>query len=190
MIALPFAAATEAPAWLEVSAWSVPALAGLVLFARGRRHERSTWAVVGAACLVIAADKGLDLQIRVYRAGQAIVGWLDPATRLRGRNLPWRLALLGGLFAAGTVALVLLLRGDRRIGAAKKLSLAGLLGVMAYLGLRLLPGGHRVFAPPIGWGVEAALWLAVVGGLILGAAGGQAGVSRPGADGPRASSPR
>ena len=111
-------------------------------------------------------DKAFDLQIRVYHLGQNWVSALGPALTHDGGRPFLRLALLVALLLVGCGALYWLVQADRAIDGAKRLSLLGLVLVMAYLGARLAPGLRDVLTPAAGGVVEMACWLLVVAGAI------------------------
>jgi hypothetical protein len=111
-------------------------------------------------------DKAFGLQNRVYHLGQDWVRALAPALTRHGGRPFLRLALLVALFLVGCGALYWLVRADRSIDGPKRLSLLGLVLVMAYLGARLAPGLQDVLTPAPGRVVEIACWLLVVAGAI------------------------
>jgi hypothetical protein len=150
----------------EIVLWAVPAVLAGRASLRSPRGERTVWWTVALACAVIVVDKAFDLQIRVYHLGQDWVRALCPAVTYGGGRPFLRLALLSALFLVGCGALYWLVRGDRSIDGAKRLSLLGLVLVMAYLGARLAPGLRDVLMPAAGRVVEIACWLLVVAGAI------------------------
>ena len=150
----------------EIVLWAVPALLAGRAGLRSTRGERTVWSTVALACAVIVTDKAFDLQIRVYHLGQDWVRALGPALTHGGGRPFLRLVLLGALFLVGCGALYWLVRADRSIDRAKRLSLLGLVLVMAHLGARLAPGLRDVLTPAAGRVVEMACWLLVVAGAI------------------------
>ena len=150
----------------EIVLWAVPAVLAGRAGLRSPRGERTVWWTVALACAVIVMDKAFDLQIRVYHLGQDWVRALGPALTHDGGRPFLRLALLGALFLVGCGALYWLVRADRSIDGAKRLSLLGLVLVMAYLGARLAPGLRDVLTPAAGRVVEIACWVLVVAGAI------------------------
>lgn len=155
-------------ALVEAACWALPALAASAVFLRSPRGGRASWAVVAGACAAIVADKLVDLQIRLYRLGKELVAGADPELRLRGEHLWLRLLLLGGLFVAGAFALRFGARLDRRPGRGKRVALAGLVLVLAFLGARLVPALKPHFAPPRDVVLEGLTWLVVVAGVLVG----------------------
>lgn len=168
---------------LELLLWTVPALAAGARFARGRRGVRGAWLVVAAACAAIVADKAFDVQTVAHRVGQDLVLAIDPEHRMRGPHAWMRQLLLGGLFVLGVALLWLLARSDRALRGGKVVSLLGLVLVMGYLGLRMLPPVRERISEPLAWAIEGACWLLVVvglavGGPTVGGAGSRAGGAR------------
>ena len=106
------------------------------------------------ACLVIVLDKAVDLQLIAMTVGKSLVHSIDPEMTHKGTRQSGRAALLGTLFVGGCIGLWMLVRSDRHLDRAKVLSLAGLVGVMAYLGARLVPAVSRA----LGGEGNGALW--------------------------------
>jgi hypothetical protein len=154
--------------WGEVVLWAVPGLGACARFATGTRGRRAAWVVVAGACLVIMADKGLDMQTVLYHRGQEWVQRLDPELRLRGPHAWMRWALLGALVTGGTLGLVLLVRRDQALAGGKLLALAGLVAVMGYLGARLVPGLRHHLDGAVGLSIEFACWLIIAVGIVRG----------------------
>lgn len=138
------------------------------LFHRGRPGARAAWALVAAACALIAVDKAVDFQTHLHALGQQLVARIDPGTSMRGEHVWMRLVLLGGLVLGGCAVLVAWLRFDSERRRAKQISLAGLALILAYLGARLVPSLKEPLAPPRGWVVEGLAWALVVGGELAG----------------------
>jgi len=150
----------------EIVLWAAPAVLAGRAGLRSPRGERTVWWTVALACAVIVMDKAFDLQIRVYHLGQDWVRALGPALTNDGGRPFLRLALLVALFLVGCGALYWLVRADRSIDRAKRLSLLGLVLVMAHLGARLAPGLRDVLTPVASPVVEIACWLLVAAGTI------------------------
>ena len=151
---------------LEIAAWSLPALLAGLLFVRSAKGARATWLVVALMTTAFALDKAVDLHAVLRSAGQSVVMWLDPETRFRGKNVIFRILLLGGIFSVGVACLWCFLRADR-LTASKLTSVLGLVIVMAYLGLRLVPGvGQTLEATGAGWAIELGAWALVVVGEV------------------------
>ncbi|MCP3915675.1 MAG: hypothetical protein GY711_08980 [bacterium] len=149
---------------LEIAAWALPAVLGALLFARSQEGARATWLVVALMTAAFALDKAVDLHSVLRSAGQAVVMWIDPETRFRGKNAIFRVLLLGGIFSGGVLALWCFLRADR-LTASKLTSVVGLVVVMAYLGLRLMPRASQTLeSTGAGWAIEAGAWALVVAG--------------------------
>ena len=153
----------------EVLLWGLPGLAALTLGLRHPVDRRAAWLVAALACAVIALDKGVDLVTPVTNLGRDWVAELSAELRSGGSNQLGRAALLAVLFLGGCLALYLLTRLDRAIDGPKRLTLIGLVGVMGYMGGRLLPVLRESFGNPVvTWGVELTCWAAVVGGELWG----------------------
>jgi hypothetical protein len=171
---------TNSTYWYEIIVWSIPALLGLWLCLRGRRKERAGWLLVGLSTAGFALDKGVDLHAVLHGLGQTLVHRLDPETHFRDENLILRGFLLGSIFLVGMAGGAWLLRRDQEHTPGKLIALSGVVLVMAYLGLRLMPGVgdylERTFA---GWLVEATAWTLVIGGELAGLRATR-GVSRQG----------
>ena len=149
-----------------IAAWAVPAVLALRAGLRSPRGARTVWWIVAAACTIITTDKAFDLQIHAHQLGQALVKAIAPGLTHDGGR-PWaRVALLGALFLIGCGALYGLVRSDRSIDGSKRLSLLGLVLVMAYLGARLVPRLRDWWTPALGMVVEGTCWLLVVAGPI------------------------
>lgn len=153
--------------WVELLPWLVAAVAGSWLAFRSPPGGRAGWFLVAAICLVIVADKAVDVLQPVTQLGRQLVAMLDPETRLRGPRVLLRVALLGGLFLAGCLGFLLVLRRDQDLHKAKLLAIAGLVAVMGYLGARLLPAVAQSLTPWMEWTVQGGCWLCVIGGELL-----------------------
>ena len=160
---------SEAPGLvvLEVLIWGVPLVLAIRLLRALPRDHRRTWLVVAAACAVIVLDKLVDLQMVAVTVGRGLVHRFAPELTSHGPDRWGRAALLATLLVLGCGALWALVRGDRHWSRPKATALLGLVGVMAFLGARLLP----VFAGPlggngVGWAVEliccALVWTGIL----------------------------
>lgn len=154
--------------WGEIGAWALPALGALLLLRRSPRGARAAWGVVFVACSLIVIDKGVDLLSLVYDEGRRLVGKFDPGNKLRGETLWLRYVVLGGLFAVSCLGLALLVRTDRRIDAAKLLSLSGIVGILGWLAIRLVPS----VKDDITVGVSVAVQGGCLAAILLGEAWG------------------
>jgi hypothetical protein len=152
----------------EIALWSLPVLLAFALVARNPSGTRLAWVILGAACLCIVLDKAFDILTIVHQTGQQIVKAIDPETRMRGEHLIYRYFLLGGLFGGGSVGLVYCLRRDRDRSRGKVIALTGLLLVLAYIAVRLVPSLKEHLAPPTGWVVEGICYALILWGLIHG----------------------
>lgn len=152
---------------LEVLLWAPPALLALRRARSAPPGERRTWAVVAAACVVIVLDKTVDLQAFAMAAGRHLVHAYAPDLAAHGGRPLARAALLGAFFVAGCAGMFALVRGDRRLERRKLLALAGLVGVMAYLGARLVPAVGQRLGPAGGAAIELACCALVWTGLVL-----------------------
>ena len=166
------AASTGALQALEVVLWAVP---GALAWSAARRgaQARGGWVLVAAACAFICTDKALDLH-------GAVLGVLRDATRapapeLRAhgsaQGMRTLLLVLGGL-GAGAGLWLLARRLGRGTGAVR-LSLAGLLVVVALLAARLTgPGKVLEQRPVLGLAVQLLGWSLVCAGPLRSRAGG------------------
>ncbi len=133
--------------WLALVMWVLPLGLAIRLACREVKGRRRTWWVMALCCAVIVLDKAVDLQQPVYELCQQLVAAWDPDERLWGAHLIWRYLLLGGLFLAGALGLWWLVRGDQGLHLGKSLALFGMLLIMLYMGLRLVPAvGERITA--------------------------------------------
>lgn len=154
--------------WVEIALWAVPAAGGLARFLRGERGRRLGWGIVSAACLLILADKVLDVQTLVHHMGQRLVHALDPVQRMRGEHLWMRWLLLGGGFLLGASGLVFVASRDRALRGGKRMSLLGLVLVLGYLGCRMLPQMKERLAGRPELVIEGVCWVLIVGGIVRG----------------------
>lgn len=158
-----------ARAWGEAALWALPCAGALLLFLRGARGRRLGWLLIAAGCAAVVLDKAVDLQTVLHQAGQGLVRHLDPEHRMRGPNAWMRWVLLGGGFALGAAVLVAAALRDRGLCAGRRLGLLGLVLVLGFLAVRLLPavkvrvdGGTALL-------VEGLCWLLVLAGVLRGA---------------------
>jgi hypothetical protein len=152
---------------LEVLIWGVPA----VLAARLATHlppgHGRTWIIVAVSCAVIVLDKLIDLQMAAMSLGRPVVRRLAPEMTMGGPDRLGRTVLLGILVLLATGALWLLVRADRHWNRPKVQALAGLVGVMTFLGARLIPtfssalGSHG-----LGWAIELGCCALVWKGIL------------------------
>jgi len=154
--------------WVIFLAWLVPGLVAITLWRRRPRGSRAAWLLVAGCCLVITADKVIDLQMQFYGIGRGVLHfasdhWLDDEARL-----PLRIGAIGVCLAAGIGALWVLVRRDRRIDRAKGLALAGIAWIVIYVGARLVPGMERYLEHPVDWIAEGLGLLLVWSGTMLG----------------------
>ena len=134
--------------------------------ARAPRDRRLTWAVVVAACVVIVADNALGVQDIAMTWGKAVVHALDLDVRNTG-SVVKRSAFFAALFLGGSAALFALVRADRPLDGPRRLSLAGLVCVMAFLGARMTPGLRSVLhETDVAYAAKAVCWMLVVGGAV------------------------
>ncbi len=153
---------------ISILLWVLPALGASLRYLRGERGARLGWLVVAAAIWLVVADKAWDLQTLLYRGAQEMVHRVDPQLRMRGPHAWMRWCLLGGGFLLSAALLWWGARADRQLTGGKRLSLLGLVAILAYLGARLLP---RVKAHLDGgaedW-IELAIWVVIAVGIALG----------------------
>ncbi len=134
--------------------------------ARAPRDRRLTWTVVAAACAVIVADNAFGVQDVAMTWGKAAVRALDLDVRNTG-SVVKRSALFAALFFGGSAALFALVRADRPLDGPRRLSLAGLVCVMAFLGARMTPRLRSVLhETDVAYAVKAVCWMLVVGGAV------------------------
>jgi hypothetical protein len=153
---------------VEVALWSLPTLLALALAMRTPVGARGAWWLVSAGCAMIVLDKCVDLQVPFYLAGKEMAHVLDPSLQMRGENLWMRYLLLGVLFLASCTAFFYGLRWDRELSSAKGVALLGLVMVMAYLGIRLLPAMAQYLTEPLRLTLEAICLCVVLAGLWMG----------------------
>lgn len=159
---------------LEVLLWGVPAVLAMRLVRTLPPDHRRSWIVIAAACAVIVLDKVVDLQMAMMTAGRALVRRLAPGMRRGGSDHLGRAALLAALLVVACVALWALVRADRHFGPAKATALAGLVGVMGFLGARLVPSlAGPLGTGGLGWVVELVCCALVWTGILAARARGE-----------------
>lgn len=158
---------------VEAVLWALPGWLAARLALRLPAERRRTWMVVAAACAVVVLDKVLDLQMLAVRHGKSLVHAIDDLVGDRRHRTVVRIAVLSVLAAAGTGALWWGVRGDRHRDGPKRLALLGLLGVLLFLGARLVPGlKERARSAVLAESVELACCGLVWCGVLLGRARG------------------
>lgn len=134
--------------------WTALTVGAFVTRGRQPRDARGSWTLVAGFCALVVADKLFDLQTLVYAAGKAALRLLDPAYADEAHRVRVQLVLLPLVTLAALLLAWWLVRRDQNLDRAKVLALAALAGVVAYVGLRLVPGLRGLLAPPCGWWVE------------------------------------
>ena len=151
--------------WFEIVLWAVPTFLALARGVSAGKGVRAGWFVVALACAAVVVDKTVDLQIVLHHAGQDLVARIDPRHRMKGPHAWMRIALLGGLFLIGSAGLFFTVRRDHDLHAGKRIALGGLVGVMGYVGARLVPAVGRRLSESTAWVIEISLWLVILWGL-------------------------
>ena len=114
-------------------------------------------------CLVISFEKAVDLQTVFYESGRWALHRLDSLLALEGGRNPIRTGLCGLCFLLGLVVTIFLVWKDKHLSLAKVIALGGLVLIMAYVPLRLLPPLRHLQDPPVSWIIEGScaglVWL-------------------------------
>ncbi|MCC6672797.1 MAG: hypothetical protein IT458_17160 [Planctomycetes bacterium] len=164
-------ASADDPRWkltLNGVLWTALTVGALAARRRQPRDARGAWTLVAVCCALVLADKLFDLQTVAYSAGKAALRLLDPAYADEAHRVRLRLVLLPLLTLASLMLAWWLVRRDQHLDRAKALALAALAGVVAYVGLRLVPGLRGFLAPPRGWWVEWGCCILLATGEWLG----------------------
>lgn len=151
--------------WFEIALWALPTLLACARGMSAGKGLRAGWFVIALACSVVVLDKAVDLQIALHQLGQELVVRIDPRHRLKGPHAWMRVVLLGGLFLVAAAGLLLAVRRDHDLHAGKRIALAGLVGVLGYVGARLVPAIGKRLGEPTTWVIEISLWLVILVGL-------------------------
>lgn len=146
------------------AAWSVLAVAAAALLVR-QRAPRGLWWLVAAACIVVAIDKAVDLQTRVFEGGKVALGAVLDGLGIGAARRAAKALALAVVTVGAIASLVWFVRRDRAIDRSKLLAVAGLALVLALVGVRILPGMAWLADPRAGWAVEAVACALVACGL-------------------------
>jgi len=149
-----------------VVSWTIAtAVTGWTLV-RSPRGHRGTWIVVTTACVVIVADNAFGVQDVAWMLGKVVVRALDLDVSAGGGSTK-RTALVVTLFVGGCGALFTLVRVDRPFDGPRRLSIVGLVAVMAFLGARLSSQlGPSLDDPTVSTTIKAVCWALVTAGAV------------------------
>jgi hypothetical protein len=139
---------------LMQAAWTLLAVAAVLLPCRRRAPARDAWWLVAAACCLVALDKAVDVQVWCFTTAKALVQAAVASLGLDGERRLLRHVLLVAATGAAVVGTVVLVRRDPDLDRAKRCALAGLVLVVLLVGLRLLPGFAWLHDERVGWLVE------------------------------------
>ena len=154
--------------WINLLLWLIPGLFALWLARRFPCGKRGVWWVVAVYCLVISLDKVIDLQTVMYVSVRCLMLWLRSHLPIAGYWSGIRIGLCVLYLLAGLSVTGYLIRSDTAITRTKIVSLLGLVVILCYVALRLIPPVGAVLEPPVGWFVEGAGFTLVDLGLIQG----------------------
>ena len=154
---------------LECALWAVAALGAAVRALGTGAGTRIGWWLLAAATATFALDKVVDLLTPMTEFGRALATRIDPEHQLRGPHAIYRDAVLAVGFVVGAVLLWWLLRKDRQLRRGKLWGFAGVLLVFAIVVVRLAPPLQPLVTDYVTKPVEAAAWLCVMLGVVVGA---------------------
>ena len=162
------------PPVVEVLLWAIPGLlalrAALAARSSGPRGAARAWWLVVAVCLLICADKAVDLNAVLMDQVRELAREYAPELRAHGASQGLRVALLGaGALVAGGV-LWFLVGGRAGIDRPRLLAFFGLLLIVAFLAARLTGPGRMLEENDwIAWPVQLVALASICRGALLAA---------------------
>lgn len=169
----------EDPFWVDaVSAllWLATAILSVHVVRAYPRGLRTSWVVVSGFSILVVLDKAFDLQMLALEVALMVRDALsaDPAVQeqlsfdLREHAKAVKAVVLVAATALGLGTALWLARRDRGMDRNRVIALLGVLGVIGYVGLRMVPGVASRLGEVAGWAIEFACWLCVTTGLARG----------------------
>jgi len=167
----------EDPFWVDaVSAllWLATAILSVYVVRAYPRGLRASWVLVSGFSILVVLDKAFDLQMLALEVALAVRDELgaDAAVQeqfdLREHGKLIKAAVLVAATGLGLGVALWLARRDRGMDRNRVVALLGVLGVIGYVGLRMVPGVSSRLSDPAGWAIEFACWLCVTIGLVRG----------------------
>jgi len=167
----------EDPFWVDAASallWLATAILSVHVVRAHPRGQRASWVVVSGFSILVVLDKAFDLQMLALEVALAVRDQLgaDAAVQeqfdLREHAKLVKAAVLVAATALGLGVALWLARRDRGMDRNRVIALFGVLGVIGYVGLRMVPGVASRLSDVAGWGIEFACWLCVTLGLARG----------------------